>query len=114
MSEHNHDCSCGCNHDEEDGYYITLTMDDDTEVECMVVGFFEAGSKDYIALLPVDAAEEEEGEVYLYRYSETADEQPILDVIEDDDEYELVSDAFDEFLDSIELDEILEGELEEE
>ena len=41
----------------------------------------------------------EEGEVYLYRYSETEDGTPVLDNIVDDDEYEIVADAFDEMLD---------------
>ena len=55
----------------------------------------------------------EEGEVYLYRYSEDKDGQPNLDNIEDDDEFEAVSDAFDEMLDAAEYDEIIsEDELE--
>lgn len=93
---------------EDDPYYITLNLDDGSVVECLVVGFFEADGRDYIALLPVDSADTEEGEVYLYRYSEADDETPILDLIETDEEYEIVSDAFDEFLDSIEYDEIVD------
>jgi len=108
MSEHTHDCDCGCNHDQDEEYFITLTLDDGTEMECAVVGFFEADGNDYIALLPTETPEDDmEGEVYLYRYSENEDEQPILDVIESDEEYEIVSEAFDEFLDSIEFDEII-------
>lgn len=108
MNDHTHDCGCGCDHEhEEEAYYITLTLDDDTEEECMVLGFFEAAGRDYIALLPVDADESEEVEPYLYRYSETdePEPQPILDVIESDEEYEAVVDAFDEFLDSLEAEE---------
>ena len=41
-----------------------------------------------------------------YRYSET-DGQPELDNIEDDDEYEIVADAFDELLDNEEFDELI-------
>ena len=37
-------------------------------------------------------------------------EEPVLGYIEDDEEYELVADAFDEFLDSVEYDEIVEEE----
>ena len=52
---------------------------------------------------------------YLYRYSETEDGEPTLDNIEDDDEYEVVADAFDELLDAQEYDELVgEDELEEE
>ena len=50
---------------------------------------------------------------YLYRYSETEDGTPNLDNIEDDDEYEIVAEAFDELLDAQEYDELV-GEVEEE
>ena len=94
---------------------VTLTLDDDTEVECVVLTIFNAGEREYIALLPVEGADSEEGEVYLYRYSETEDGEPTLDNIEDDDEYEVVADAFDELLDAQEYDELVgEDELEEE
>lgn len=53
------------------------------------------------------AQEAEEGEVFLYRYSETEDGTPNLENIEDDDEYEVVADAFDELLDEEEYDEIV-------
>ena len=33
-------------------------------------------------------------------------EEPVLDYIDDDDEYEKVSDAFDEYLDNCEFDEM--------
>ena len=88
---------------------VTLTLDDDTELECAVLTIFEAGGRDYIALLPLDGAEDEEGEVYLYRYSEV-DGQPELDNIQDDDEYEAAADAFDEFLDGQEYDELVSEE----
>lgn len=100
--------------EEEQEMTVTLTLDDDTEMECLVLTIFQAGEREYIALLPVESADSEEGEVFLYRYSETADGQPSLDNIEDDDEYELVADAFDELLDAQEFDEIVgEDELDE-
>ncbi|MBP3544586.1 MAG: DUF1292 domain-containing protein [Lachnospiraceae bacterium] len=86
---------------------VTLTLDDDTELECLVLTIFPAGDKEYIALLPMDSAEDEEGEVYLYRYEEDAEGNPSLSNIEDDDEYEIVADAFDELLDAQEYDEIV-------
>ena len=86
---------------EQEEMTVTLTLDDDSEVECVVLTIFEAGDRDYIALLPT------EGEVYLYRYEEDADGNPSLDNIEDDDEYEVVADAFDELLDDQEFDEIV-------
>ena len=93
---------------------VTLTLDDGTEVECNVLTIFEAGNRDYIALLPTEGAESEEGEVYLYRYTESEDGDPTLENIEDDDEYEIVADAFDELLDEQEYDELVEDGEEEE
>ena len=100
----NGDCSsCG-----GDGVTVTLTLDDDSTVECAIVGIFDAGEKEYIALLPLDEnGQNEDGEVYLYRYSEDENGQPNLENIEDDDEYEIVADAFDELLDEQEYDELV-------
>ena len=95
------------NLNEEEEMTVTLTLDDDTEVECFVLTIFTAGERDYIALLPMEGEDSEEGEVYLYRYSETEDGTPVLDNIEDDDEYEIVADAFDEMLDDQEYDELV-------
>ena len=99
--------------EEEQEMTVTLTLDDDTEVACVVLTVFNAGEHEYIALLPMEGADSEEGEVYLYRYSETEDGTPNLDNIEDDDEYEIVAEAFDELLDAQEYDELV-GEDEEE
>ena len=100
----NGDCSsCG-----GDGVTVTLTLDDDSTVECAIVGIFDAGEKEYIALLPLDEnGQNEDGEVYLYRYTKDAAGNPKLDNIETDEEYEIASDAFDELLDSMEYDELV-------
>ncbi len=101
--------------EEEEEMTVTLTLDDGSELECVVLTIFPAGDRDYIALLPMEGEEAEEGEVYLYRYTETEDGAPNLENIEDDDEYEIVADAFDELLDEQEYDEIVgEDELEDE
>ena len=94
------------NLNEEEEMTVTLTLDDDTEVECVVLTIFTAGERDYIALLPMEGEDSEEGEVYLYRYTEV-DGQPDLQNIENDDEYEVVADAFDALLDEQEYDEIV-------
>lgn len=101
--------------EEEEEMTVTLTLDDGSELECVVLTIFPAGDRDYIALLPMEGEEAEEGEVYLYRYTEAEDGAPNLENIEDDDEYEIVADAFDELLDEQEYDEIVgEDELEDE
>lgn len=52
---------------------VTLSLDDGNTLECVVLTIFEAGGRDYIALLPMEGEDAEEGEVYLYRYMEDAD-----------------------------------------
>ncbi|MFR3626488.1 MAG: DUF1292 domain-containing protein [Lachnospiraceae bacterium] len=86
---------------------VTLTLDDGTELECVVLTIFEAGEKEYIAILPLDGREAEDGEVYLYRYVEDINGNPDLENIDSDEEYEIVADAFDELLDSAEYDELV-------
>lgn len=109
MSEHNHDCNCGhedcgCN---DETLTVTLTLDNDEVVECAVLTIYEAGENQYIALLPLDEdGESEEGEVFIYRYEEDENGEPTLDNIEDDDEYEIAADAFDEWLDEQEFEEL--------
>ena len=85
---------------------VTLTLDDGTDLECVVLTIFEAADREYIALLPLDGNEAEDGEVYLYRYTEDANGNPDIQNIESDEEYEIVADAFDELLDTEEYEEI--------
>lgn len=89
---------------------ITLTLDNDETVECSILTVFEAAGRDYIALLPLDEnGENQDGEVYLYRFKEE-NGMPVLDNIEDDEEYEAASDGFDEWLDELEYDELVPAE----
>ena len=90
---------------------VTLTLDDGRTLECVVLTIFEAGpdGQDYIAVMP-ESDDDEDQDVYLYRYTETEDGQPDLKNIESDEEYEIVSDAFDEILDEEEYRELLAGE----
>ena len=85
---------------------VELTLDNDEVVECAILTLFEAGGKEYIALLPLNEdGETEDGDVYLYRYTEDANGEPELENIEDDDEYEIAADAFDEWRDTQEFEE---------
>ena len=103
MSKHEHDCNCGCNEE----VTVTLTLDNDEVLECAVLTIYSVDDKEYIALLPlVEEGDDEEGDVFLYRYVETKDGEPTLENIEDDDEYEAAADAFDEWLDEQEFEEL--------
>ncbi|MBO5209236.1 MAG: DUF1292 domain-containing protein [Lachnospiraceae bacterium] len=104
---------------QNDGYdaeemTVELDLEDGTSVTCAIVTILTVAGQDYIALLPLDDnGQNEDGEVWFYRYFEdesNPDEEPSLEYIEDDAEYEAVEDAFDEYLDSVEFDEIVDDE----
>ena len=63
---------------------VTLDLDDGSSVDCEIVTIFDVRNQ---------------GEVYLYRYFEDDEGNPSLDNIEDDEEFEIVSDRFDEIQD---------------
>ena len=64
----------------------------------------------WLSSLPLDEnGENQDGEVFLYRFFQEEGQQPTLENIEDDDEYEIAADAFDELLDSAEYDEVVDG-----
>ena len=91
---------------EEEVVTVTPTLDNDEVVECAVLTVYTANDKEYIALLPLnEEGESEDGDVYLYRYEEV-DGEPTLSNIEDDDEYEVAADAFDEWMDEQEFEEL--------
>ena len=96
------------NHLVDEDMFVTLDLDDGSSMECQILTIFEADGRDYIALLPVDEDEQpnEDGEVFIYRYSEDAEGNPSLENIEDDEEYEVVSDRFDELLDEAEFEDL--------
>lgn len=83
--EGNRKCRC-----DEDISTIHLTLEDDTELECHVLGFFEVDEDEYIALVPVAG-----DQVLLYGYEE-GNGQFQLTNIEDDQEFNIVSEAFGE------------------
>ena len=91
---------------------VELELEDGSNVNCAVITILTVDKKDYIVLLPLnDDGENEDGEVWFYGYSENPDdpnEEPELVFIEDDEEYEKVADAFDEYLDNCEFDELVD------
>ena len=91
MSDFENGCAgscdaCGSKSDCEKAT-VTLTLDDGSMMED------EKGNAS------------EEGDVYLYRFQEV-NGNPTLDNIESDEEYEMVADAFDEWLDNAEFEDM--------
>ena len=98
--------------EEIDGEEMIVTLElDNGSVDCAVVTIITVEDKDFIALMPLDEnGENEDGEVWFYGYKENPDdpnEEPELIYIEDDAEYEKVEEAFDEYLDNCEFDELI-------
>lgn len=93
---------------------VTLELDDGTSVTCAIVTILTVQEQDYIVLLPLEEdGENHDGLVWFYRYHENdkdPNEEPELSYIDDDEEYEIVADAFDEYLDNAEFDELIDVE----
>ena len=111
MSDECNNSSCSCNSDcsscsggcstNADHSTITLTMEDNTEVECAILTIFPVDAQEYIALLSLDEnGQNQSGEVYLYKFSRTEDGDPILANIESDEEYAAAGQAFETILDN--------------
>ena len=90
---------------------MTLDLDDVGKLECIVLNVFPVNNREYIALLPMndEGHVEEDAQIFLYRFEELGDDEVNLETIEDDDEFELVSDYFDEMLDEQEFNELFNG-----
>lgn len=96
---------------------VELELDDGQNVSCTVVTILTVDKRDYIVLLPLDEnGNNEDGEVWFYRYAEdesNTDAEPSITYIDDEEEYENVADAFDEYLDNAEFDEMVGSDDEE-
>ena len=87
---------------ENESLTVTLTLENNEELECAVLNIFEADEKEYIALLPLDEnGDNTDGQIYLYRFIDNGEEEePGLENIEGDEEFDRVSAVFNEWLDT--------------
>ena len=87
---------------ENESLTVTLTLENNEELECAVLNIFEAEEKEYIALLPLDEnGDNTDGQIYLYRFIDNGEEEePGLENIEEDEEFDRVSAIFNEWLDT--------------
>ena len=87
---------------ENESLTVTLTLENNEELECAVLNIFEADEKEYIALLPLDEnGDNTDGQIYLYRFIDNGEEEePGLEDIEEDEEFDRVSAIFNEWLDT--------------
>lgn len=93
---------------------VDLELDNGEKVTCAIITILTVDKRDYIVLLPLDQdGNNDDGNVWFYRYSEDENDpnvEPSIEYIDDDEEYENVADAFDEYLDNVEFDEIVNNE----
>ena len=82
--------------------FVTLDLDDGSQLECQILTIFDVDNQNYIALVPVD----NDDEVIFYRYFEDEEGNPSLENIDHVDEFDAVSDRFDELLDEEEFDQM--------
>lgn len=82
-------CGCGCGEDHEHEHTVTLTLEDGEELECPILDIFAIEDQEYIALL-----HPEDETVMLYKFFENDDESIEIDSIDDEDEFNLVSETF--------------------
>ena len=87
---------------ENESLTVTLTLENNEELECAVLNIFEADEKEYIALLPLDEnGDNTDGQIYLYRFIDNGEEEePGLENIEEAEEFDRVSAVFNEWLDT--------------
>lgn len=88
---------------------VDLELEDGRKTTCEVITVLEVDGKEYIALLPEGQdPDSDENEVWFYGLKEDASDpnaEPELIYIDSDDEYEAVTDKFEEWLDDAEFDE---------
>ena len=81
---------------------FTLTDEEGNESDFELIGTMEIDGTKYVALLPVEGAEDE---YVILKLTEDEDGDEVLVTIDDDDEFDKVADAFeDEFMGEIDHD----------
>ncbi len=80
--------------EEQEADVITLEFDDDTKLNCEIMGVFEYDKKEFIALIPDDGSDD----VYIYGYEEYEDGTFELLDIADDDLFKKVAQEFENIM----------------
>lgn len=99
--------------DNDEEVIITLT-DEETgkDFDCEIIACLELEElkKEFIALMPTETPDDmDEGEALIVEYSEDKDGNPEFSPLEDDDLFQVVSEAFNEFFANVDVDE--DGEI---
>ncbi len=82
--------------------FLTVELDEGGEETFQIIRIFEVNGQDYIAVSSLSDDEV----IYFYRHFEDEDGTPYIDNIESDEEFEAVTDMFDQLLDEEEFEEM--------
>lgn len=79
---------------------ITLLDDDDNPIDFEIIEMLEISGKNYAFLLPLndDSEDTEEDEAVIFRIDKNAEGEEVFAYIEDDAEWEMVVDAYNDML----------------
>lgn len=88
---------------------VTLELEDDTTLECDIILIFELEDydQDYVALYPSDG---EPDEVYLMRCEYDGGDEITIEEIDDEEEFNIVSDTFDTIMEEDEWNDLMEDD----
>ena len=82
---------------------VSIELDDGSTMECAVLLIYTANKKEYIAVQPMEDLSDPEGRVFIYGYGIGADGHPEILNIEDEEEFDMAIDAFEEHLDEVDF-----------
>lgn len=82
--------------------FLTVELEEGGEETFQILQIFEVNGQDYIAVCPL----EDDEVVYFYRHYEDEEGNPYIDNIETDEEFDMVTDMFDQILDEQEFEEM--------
>ncbi len=88
---------------ENDVTSIVLNDEDGNEVEFEVITKMDIEDKEYVVVVPKDRDEEDTDEAIVLRIDKDEDDNDILVTVEDDDEFEIVSEAYETLFSEDEL-----------
>lgn len=98
------------NNEELDTEIFTLTDEEGNELNFLLLASLEHEGAEYRAMVPVDENGEETSEEYvILKCGVDEDGEPILETIEDDEEFDRIADIFDDEFADIFYDEDSEG-----
>lgn len=90
---------------------ITITDEDDNDIDAEIIASIEVEElgKEYVAVLPIETpAQMGEAEALILEYNEDEQGNPMFSPVEDDEEFGIVSSAFNQFFGEEEVEEEME------